>query len=136
MNRFLIQARLLMISRNLPPVMNEVFMLLDQHDYKLKSIIENECFWILRHWAQEVADAQAEGLSYADFALFLVFDAIKVELSSGDHHVYRGLLGARGPLLQEAISKTIKLMLDRGLCDKSRALELTAEIRAVTASAG
>lgn len=136
MNRFLMQARLLIISRHLPPVMNEVFMLLDQHDYTLKNIIENECFRILRHWNQEVSEAKTAGVSFGDFALFLVFDALKMELSSGDHHIYRGLLGTRGPLFQANVSKTIKLMLERGLCDKDEATKLASEIRKAVSEAG
>ena len=44
--------------------------------------------------------------------------------------------GQHLPLLNEDVRKTINLMLDKGLCEQSRAVELAREIAEIVSTSG
>ena len=136
MPRMMMLALLRIQGRQMASVMNCVFLLLDENNYSLKSMIENEVFSILKHWKNEVDDALREGMTTKEFAAYLIFDALKSRLSSGSHHVYRGVLSVNGNTLSQQALKTVNLLLSMNLVHPDKADVLLSDIRIAVSQAG
>lgn len=136
MPRMMMLALLRIQGRQMASVMNYVFLLLDENNYNLKPMIESEVFSILKHWKNEVDDALREGMTTKEFAAYLIFDAIKSKLGSGNHHVYRGILSVNGKTLSEQATKTIKLLLKMGLVDQDKVNVLLSDVKEAVSQTG
>jgi len=115
-------------GKQMAAVMNQVFLLLDANKYAMRHAIESECFELMRHWNNEVKDAMAEGMTAREFAAYLIFDAIKVELLSGEHHAYRGVLSASGNMIAADATRTIALLKAMNLVHPDKVTELAETI--------
>lgn len=136
MPRMMMLALLRVQGRQMSSVMNQVFLLLDENNYSLKPMIEQEVFSILKHWRNEVDDAMREGMTKKEFAAYLIFDALKSRLSSGSHHVYKGVLSVNGKTLSQQALKTVKLLLQMNLVHPDKAGVLLEDIQEAVSKSG
>jgi len=101
----------------------EIDAFLEQHASICRDLIRGEAVTLANDASKTVYSLRTDGLKTDQLALILITNVLGRHLTSGEHHTYRGVLGAIGNDMLELWTSAVSAMQDRGYYSPEEAQE-------------